>query len=79
MTISFEGQVVVITGGGGGLGRAQALEIARRGGAVVVNDVGGVGMPDGPLADEVVAAITAAGGARWRRTTRSPPPRAVGR
>ena len=62
MRISFEGQVVVITGGGGGLGRAQAIDLARRGAAVVVNDIGGIGMPDGPLADEVVAEIQAEGG-----------------
>jgi len=41
MTISFEGQVALITGAGGGLGRAYALELARRGCKVVVNDVGG--------------------------------------
>ncbi len=40
---SFEGQVVVITGGGGALGSAFAQDIARRGGAVVVNDIGGPG------------------------------------
>lgn len=39
--VSFDGQAVVVTGAGGGLGRAYALEIARLGGAVVVNDLGG--------------------------------------
>jgi NAD(P)-dependent dehydrogenase (short-subunit alcohol dehydrogenase family) len=62
MTISFEGQVAVVTGGGGGIGRVQSLELARRGAAVVVNDVGGVGHPNGPSADDVVAEIKAAGG-----------------
>jgi NAD(P)-dependent dehydrogenase (short-subunit alcohol dehydrogenase family) len=60
--ISFEGQVAVITGGGGGIGRVQALELARRGAAVVVNDVAGLDHPDGPAADAVVAEIEAAGG-----------------
>jgi NAD(P)-dependent dehydrogenase (short-subunit alcohol dehydrogenase family) len=60
--ISFEGQVAVVTGGGGGIGRVQSMELAKRGASVVVNDVAGIGQPDGPLADEVVAEIVAAGG-----------------
>ena len=55
--ISFDGQVVIVTGAGGGLGRAYALELARRGATVVVNDVAGVDGPEGPAADTVVAAI----------------------
>ena len=39
--ISFDGQAVVVTGAGSGLGRSYALEIARLGGSVVVNDLGG--------------------------------------
>jgi NAD(P)-dependent dehydrogenase (short-subunit alcohol dehydrogenase family) len=62
MEISFEGQVAVVTGGGGGIGRVQALELARRGASVVVNDVGGLDRPEGPSADDVVAEIRAAGG-----------------
>jgi NAD(P)-dependent dehydrogenase (short-subunit alcohol dehydrogenase family) len=62
MTISFEGQVAVVTGGGGGIGRVQAIELARRGASVVVNDVGGLERPEGPSADDVVAEIRAAGG-----------------
>lgn len=63
--ISFDGQVAVITGGGGGLGRTYALELARRGAKVVVNDLGG--NPDGTgggaiPAEQVVAEITAGGG-----------------
>lgn len=38
--IRFDGQSVIITGAGSGLGRVYALEIARRGGGVVVNDAG---------------------------------------
>ncbi|MFX9089446.1 SDR family NAD(P)-dependent oxidoreductase, partial [Acinetobacter baumannii] len=41
MTISFEGKVAIVTGAGGGLGRAYALELGRRGAKVVVNDIGG--------------------------------------
>ena len=37
----FEGKVVVITGAGGGLGKAHALAFASRGALVVVNDLGG--------------------------------------
>ena len=41
MTISFEGQVAIVTGAGGGLGKQHALELAKRGAKVVVNDLGG--------------------------------------
>src|SRR4051794_9837243 len=62
MPISFDGQVVVITGAGQGLGRAYALELGRRGAAVVVNDVGGVDGDGVPTADAVVAEIEAGSG-----------------
>lgn len=60
----FENKVVVITGAGGGLGKAHALEFACRGAKVVVNDLGGSGDGVGAsdMADLVVAEITAAGG-----------------
>ena len=60
----FEGKVVVITGAGGGLGKAHALEFASRGAKVVVNDLGGSGDGVGAsdAADAVVEEIKAAGG-----------------
>ena len=60
----FKDKVVVITGAGGGLGKAHALEFARRGARVVVNDLGGSadGTGESDMADQVVAEIEAAGG-----------------
>lgn len=54
--MDLTGKVAVVTGSGRGLGLAYATELARRGAAVVVNDV------DATVADEAVAAIAAQGG-----------------
>ncbi len=60
----FKDKVVVITGAGGGLGKAHALEFARRGARVVVNDLGGSGdgVGSSDMADVVVEEIRAEGG-----------------
>jgi NAD(P)-dependent dehydrogenase (short-subunit alcohol dehydrogenase family) len=63
--IDFSGQVVIVTGAGRGLGRLYALDLARRGAAVLVNDLGGSMSGNGAdptVADEVVAEIERAGG-----------------
>ena len=66
MAIEFGGQVAIVTGAGGGMGRAYALELARRGACVVVNDYGGgvLGEQDGGPgpARAVTEEIIAAGG-----------------
>lgn len=63
--IDFTGQAVVVTGAGRGLGRLYALELARRGASVVVNDLGGSmhgGGSDPSVADGVVEEIERSGG-----------------
>ncbi|MGW6736309.1 3-oxoacyl-ACP reductase [Streptomyces sp. NPDC055013] len=73
MSLPLEGLSAIVTGAGRGLGRAEALELARLGAAVVVNDYGqpgrdGSGEASATPAEEVAAEIRAAGGTAFAHT-----------
>ncbi len=65
MSIDFTGRVAIVTGAGGGLGKCHALELARRGAKLVVNDLGGSVDGTGGSSEaalQVVEEIKSAGG-----------------
>ena len=76
-TLRFDGRAAIVTGAGSGLGRAHAIELARRGASVVVNDLGGdvtgVGASTGP-AERVAREIIDLGGSAVANTDSVIPP-----
>ena len=80
MRIRYDGQVAIVTGAGQGLGRCHAIELARRGARVVVNDLGGATDGTGgssAAARAVVAEIEAAGGEAIANSANVAKPEAV--
>ena len=57
MSLDFTDKVVIVTGAGGGLGKSHALEFARRGAKVVVNDLGGAMDGSGGSSDAAEAVV----------------------